>query len=126
MERSTSQRVAIRRAFERADRPLSPGEVLVEARRDVSQLGIATVYRSIKSLQDDGWLAAVELPGESPRYELSGKQHHHHFHCGDCYRVFEIPCHVSPAPPALPRAFRVDRHEVVLYGRCDECRPDSE
>ncbi len=126
MERNTRQRGAIRRAFERADRPLSPGEVLIEARREVSQLGIATVYRSIRSLQDEGWLSAVELPGESARYELSGKKHHHHFHCGDCDRVFEIPCNVSPAPPKMPRAFRVDRHEVVLYGRCDECGPDTE
>ena len=126
MERNTRQRVAIRRAFERADRPLSPVEVLAEARREVSALGIATVYRSIKMLQDDGWLAAVELPGESPRYELSGKQHHHHFHCSTCDRVFEIPCHVSSTPPTLPRAFRVDRHEIVLYGRCDECAPSAE
>lgn len=125
MERNTRQRGAIRRAFERADRPLSPGEVLAEARREVSRLGIATVYRSIRSLQDEGWLAAVELPGEPARYELSGKKHHHHFHCGDCDRVFEIPCHSSMTVPELPRPFRVDRHEVVLYGRCDECAPEG-
>ena len=53
MERDTRQRQAIRAALERADRPLSPKEVLSASRRRVRSLGIATVYRTLNSLLEE-------------------------------------------------------------------------
>lgn len=121
MERNTRQRAAIRAAFQNTPRPLSPGEVLESAQRDVPGLGIATVYRTIRSLQDEGWLTTVELPGEAARYERAHLGHHHHFRCRACNRVFEV--HGCPANVAglAPRGFEVEGHEVVLYGRCATC-----
>ena len=52
MERATRQNTAIRAAIESAGRPLSPTEVLDEARRHVAALGLATVYRNLKALVD--------------------------------------------------------------------------
>lgn len=122
MLRKTRQRSAIREAFETCDRPISPEEVLTEAQRHVDGLGIATVYRNIKTLVEEGWLTAVELPGQSPRYELAGKGHHHHFHCNDCGHVYELQGCVGSFRSMIPRGFLVTGHEVLLYGRCQACR----
>src|SRR5688572_19131816 len=78
MDRNTTQRNAIRHALQETGRPLSPQEILETAQADVPGLGIATVYRTIKSLVAEGWLVPVELPGEPARYELSRIAHHHH------------------------------------------------
>jgi Fur family ferric uptake transcriptional regulator len=121
MERNTRQRGAIRRAFQRADRPLSPAEVLADARRDVTGLGIATVYRNIRALLDEHWLATVDLPGEPSRYELAGKGHHHHFRCSNCARVYDIPCDLSHPDAQLPVGFQLTGHDILLHGRCAEC-----
>ncbi len=67
MERDTKQRRAIREVFTRERRPLSTDEVLAAGRRLVPSLGIATVYRNINTLSDEGWIHSVELPGEPPR-----------------------------------------------------------
>ena len=48
MQRKTRQRAAIWRAIQAAKRPLSPSEVLEEARLAVRATGIATVYRTLK------------------------------------------------------------------------------
>jgi Fur family ferric uptake transcriptional regulator len=120
VERSTAQRRAIREALEKAARPLSPAEVLRGA-RPIARLGIATVYRTLKSMLEDGSIVAVQLPGEAARYELAGKDHHHHFVCRICKRAFEIEGCAHALAAAVPRGFRVERHEVVLYGRCAEC-----
>ena len=125
MERNTRQRGAIRRAFQRADRPLGTNEVLDLARTEVGGLGIATVYRNIRTLLDEGWLTVVELPGEVPRYEIHGKEHHHHFRCRRCDRVFEVSGCVGPLTDLVPNGFSLDSHELVLYGRCAECLPQS-
>lgn len=121
MQRDTKQRRAIRRAFEEAGHPLSPKEVHTAAQRDVEALGIATVYRNIRSLQEEGWLEAVELPGEPARYEVAGKEHHHHFHCRECDRVYEVEGCPGNLQTVTPRGFRLESHEFVLYGLCDRC-----
>ncbi len=121
MERNTRQRGAIRRAFQRSARPLSPAEVLEDARRDVGGLGIATVYRNIRALLDDGWLVAVDLPGEAARYEIAGQPHHHHFRCRHCGRVFDVECTNGSEHPSMPEGFTVDGHDVLLHGTCNLC-----
>ena len=121
MERNTRQRGAIRRVFQRADRPLSTAEVLDGARSEVNGLGLATVYRNIRTLLDEGWLVPVELPGDAPRYELQGTAHHHHYHCRACDRLFEVPGCVSTLSQLAPKGFRTAGHELVLYGTCADC-----
>ncbi len=91
----------------------------------VPGIGIATVYRNVKALLEEGWLHEVELPGEPSRYEVAGKDHHHHFRCRRCDRVFDI--HGCPGNLAAmtPQGFEVEAHEIVLYGRCDDCTGDG-
>ncbi len=121
MERNTKQRDAIRQVFEEVPRPLGPNEVLEEGRRHVAGLGIATVYRTINTLLESGWLIPVELPGEPPRYERSGAEHHHHFRCRVCARVFEIHGCPGDLRELTPTGFQLERHEVTLYGQCERC-----
>lgn len=120
--RQTRQKQSLRRAFVEADRPLSPEEALALARHDVPGISMATVYRNIGSLVEEGWLTAVELPGAAPRYEVAGKQHHHHFQCNDCAKVYELTgCEIT-VTQALPKGFRLTGHEYFLYGTCADCR----
>lgn len=119
--RNTRQKQAIRNAFREADRPLSPDEALRSAQQEVPRVSLATVYRNITSLVDDGFLTRVEMPGQPPRYEVAGKKHHHHFHCNDCGKVYELDeCAGLPAAK-LPKGFRATGHEIFLYGSCADC-----
>lgn len=122
MSRRTRQRDAIRAAFERLDRPLSPQEVLEAAADEAESLSLATVYRALKSMSEEGEIVTVVVPGESPRYEVAGKEHHHHFHCRECGRVFEMPgCVGNRLDELAPDGFEVQDHELTLIGRCAEC-----
>jgi Fur family ferric uptake transcriptional regulator len=119
--RDTRQRRAIRAAFEATDRPLDPNEVLELAAGSHSGLGIATVYRNIKMLLEEGWLTPVELPGEVTHYELAGKAHHHHFHCRACGKVFELNACLPNVQKLAPQGFQVSGHDLLLYGACRDC-----
>ncbi|MDP3544419.1 MAG: transcriptional repressor [Elusimicrobiota bacterium] len=122
MQRDTSQRRAIRRALDDAGRPLGALEVLEASKDFAPGLGIATVYRNIKALLKEGEISEVALPGEPPRYEAAGKDHHHHFRCERCEKVYELggAC-LSDLKNALPRGFRVTSHEVLVHGVCAAC-----
>ncbi|MGR4867990.1 Fur family transcriptional regulator [Variovorax sp. LARHSF232] len=125
MERSTRQRTAIHAAIAAAQRPLSPQEVLEAARADVPALGVATVYRSLRALVEEGAIEAVTLPGDTPRYEMTGQGHHHHFQCNVCHRVFDIHACPGGLGHLAPQGFSVESHDITLYGRCDDCQPKA-
>ena len=121
MARHTTQRHAIQAVFDAANRPIGPHEVRLAAQESSPALGMATVYRAIKDLLEDGWLVSVNIPGEPARYERAGKRHHHHFHCSQCNRVFEADgCSLS-LKNLVPRGFKLVGHELLLYGLCSGC-----
>ncbi|NBQ90033.1 MAG: transcriptional repressor [Betaproteobacteria bacterium] len=122
MERNTRQRTAIRAAIERAGRPLLPGEVLEAAQREVPGLSLATVYRGLKTLVDEGTITPVSLPSEVTRYEVAG-HHHHHFQCLSCQRVYDVHACPGDLGRLAPAGFSVESHDLTLYGRCGDCRP---
>lgn len=125
MRRKTQQRDAIRTALQDAGRPLSPQEILDDARGQVPGLAIATVYRNVRALVDSGWLTEVALPGAPSRYEVADKDHHHHFHCRACDRVYEIEDCPGSFKNLAPDGFKPENHEIILYGLCAECVPEA-
>ena len=120
--RNTRQKEAIREAIQAADRPLSPEEILQFAQKGVPSLSLATVYRNIASLQRDGWLQSVTLPGMPARYEVAGKAHHHHFHCNACGKVYEMEGCGFEFHAKLPLGFTATEHELFLSGQCAACQ----
>ena len=121
MQRDTAQRRAIQGVFKRENRPLSPQELLEAAQSTVPQMGLATVYRTLKSLTEAGTVMVVDVPGEPQRYELAGKAHHHHFSCRLCGRMFEMDGCPGDPEQLVPRGFIMEDHEVFIYGRCRDC-----
>ncbi len=121
MQRQTRQRAAIADAIASASRPLLPQEVLDAAQREVPGLGLATVYRNLKALAEEGAICAVTLPGENPRFEVADHGHHHHFQCRRCQRVFDVHACPGDLSRLAPSGFVVDDHELTLYGRCADC-----
>lgn len=128
MARRTHQRRAILRVLNDAAGPLTPQEIHREASAVQEGLGLATVYRNLGRLEDEGRIVAVHLPEDGTRYEPAGRGHHHHFRCRECEGVFELDadCPVSLPPElTLPGGFLVQDHALTLYGRCPECRDDE-
>lgn len=128
MERYTRQRDAVLAALADCHRPLSPSEICELAQKAVPRLNLSTVYRQLRELLECGEVVRVELPGQPTRYEAPGdsgldgaEDHHHHFHCDACNRVY--PIHGCPGPMnhLAPEGFQVERHDLTLHGRCPDC-----
>lgn len=126
MTRTTRQRTLIREILQRAPGPLSPAEILEQAHVQQPRLGIATVYRTLKLLQEDQEITDVLLPGEPARYEPARKAHHHHFSCQSCHRVLELEGCALNATRMAPPGSRVLAHDVILYGICADCNDSVE
>ncbi len=121
MIRSTRQKRAIESVLAEQKNPLTAPEIQKLAHKDAPGIGLATVYRSLKSLAEDSRVVSVEIPGQAPRYERANKGHHHHFLCRICEGVFELDKCLDGIKTMAPRRFRVEDHEIILYGSCETC-----
>jgi Fur family ferric uptake transcriptional regulator len=120
MQRKTQQRETIQDVLKDAARPLTVYEILERAAKKVPSLGIATVYRCVKALMESSDVTLVEIVGEPLRYESAHLEHHHHFVCDKCRKVFDVQgC--APIASLVPNGFKMREHEIVLYGVCAGC-----
>jgi Fur family ferric uptake transcriptional regulator len=100
---------------------MSPEEILRSAQRAVPGIGLATVYRHIRQMVVRGELRAVSLPGAPDRYEPAGMEHHHHFLCRRCDRLYDVEECPGSFDELAPSGFHADAHDLVLYGTCAGC-----
>lgn len=122
-QRSTSQRDAIAGVIREAEGPLTINEIHERAGRQVPRLGVATVYRTVKLMLESHEVHAVMLPDGQQRFESADLGHHDHFRCRECNHVFDLPvCPLSlPKGTIFPGGFRVEDHELTIYGLCPKC-----
>jgi len=121
MSRNTRQKEAIAKVLQSTAHPLTAQEIEGAAAEVVPGLGIATVYRALKRMQDEGQVLLVEIPGEPPRYESASKGHHHHFVCRQCGKIFDLEGCMGSVEKLAPAGFVVEDHEINLFGRCNQC-----
>ncbi len=125
MKRQTVQRKAIIESFSKATGPLTPQEVLEHTKKTQPRLGLATVYRTLKLLEQENQIVAVHIPSESARYELKRNDHHHHFCCQACETVYDLEVNcpiVKLTDTSLPGGFAITNHDLTFYGLCPACQ----
>jgi Fe2+ or Zn2+ uptake regulation protein len=88
-------------------------------------VGRATVYRTVKVLQEAGVVCRMVLEDGSIRYGLSQGDHHHHLICSACGRITEFTD--TEIDAAIVRdaerfQFELAGHSLELYGLCHLCR----
>ena len=93
--------------------------------RQATDVGRATVFRTMKLLQDLNVVCRVMMEDGSLHYRLSTRGHHHHLVCRSCGQVADFAnCDVSSLIDQLARStdYQIEGHWLEVYGRCASCR----
>lgn len=93
--------------------------------RQATDVGRATVFRTMKLLQDLNVVCRVMMENGSLHYRLSTSGHHHHLVCRSCGQVADFAnCDVSSLIDQLARStdYQIEGHWLEVYGRCASCR----
>ncbi|WP_040336979.1 Fur family transcriptional regulator [Candidatus Blastococcus massiliensis] len=89
------------------------------------RVGLATVYRGLQVLVEDGRIDVLRGDdGEAAYRRCSTVQHHHHLVCRDCGRAVEVadpPVERWAGRVATEHGFTDVRHRVELFGTCADC-----
>jgi Fur family ferric uptake transcriptional regulator len=111
---------------------LSAEDVHNILRDQSSEIGLATVYRTLELLSDLSVLQKMDFGDGRSRYEInedSTSHHHHHLICLSCGKVREFEDDLLDAlESAVARKsnFAVVDHQLKFYGYCQECQKKSE
>jgi Fur family ferric uptake transcriptional regulator len=90
-----------------------------------STIGLATVYRTLARLRDEGVVDALAHHGSEQCFRLCTDAHHHHLLCVTCHKVVEIDeCSLGAwvDKVASSHGFVADQHSVEITGHCATCR----
>ena len=92
-----------------------------------STVGLASVYRALDGLVEQGLLQRVDFGDGIARYEpvRPGDEHHHHLVCDDCGKVetfHDAPLERAIAAIEKQTGYAVVSHDVVLRGACGDCK----
>ncbi len=122
----TAQRLAIADVVLGTERHLSAEDVAELLRAGGASAGTATIYRTLEVLVRSGLVVERDFGEGFKRYEASrGIPHHEHLLCTVCGRVTEFRDErLERMTTLLAEAhdFSRQRHRLVIYGLCGDCR----
>ena len=126
LRRSSRKRTEIRAALEGQDRFISAQALHQLMTASGSDVGLATVYRTLQLLLDDGDVDAVRDDAGEMMYRLCEKEsHHHHLVCRMCGFTVEVAGPQIEAwahEVAEANGFADVNHTVELFGICAACQ----
>jgi Fe2+ or Zn2+ uptake regulation protein len=121
--RLTEPRRLILDAVRATDVHPTAASVYRRVRRRLPRVSLATVYRNLRTLAAEGFLAER---ADTAGLRFDGNiARHDHFTCLACGRIYDVPARRGRAGRARVAAhtgFEVLDHRTEYYGRCGECR----
>ncbi len=101
-------------------------EIYEEVKCVRPRIGLASVYRILHHLVEQGYVKEVGRGEEGYRYDGHISRHDHAV-CTDCGALLDVPVEVRIPQEVLQAAARaagveLGSYEVRLYGRCSACR----
>ena len=121
--KSSRQRDLILRIVRATHSHPSADWVFEQAREEMPNISLGTVYRNLNLLRDEGKIRELNFSRGSNRYD-GDLRYHYHVRCIECGRVEDVP-HISPRASSdeietLTR-YRIFSVQLEYLGICPEC-----
>lgn len=92
-------------------------------RNRLPKISIATVYRNLELLSDEGQVLKMDVAGTQRRFD-GNTENHYHIRCSVCGRVDDVHMElVSGLQETAQKrcGYRVISHRIEFTGICPEC-----
>lgn len=92
-------------------------------RQSEPNISLATVYRNLNLLTEQGLLIKIQSPQEPDRFDAR-LDCHHHFLCTHCHQLFDLEkeyatIQIQIAQPQI--GFQITGYQLFLSGICECC-----
>jgi Fur family ferric uptake transcriptional regulator len=106
-----------------SDLELSGQDLHAKLRLSAQPMGLATVYRHLRQLQQRGLVRCRHLPSGEALYAPTDRDEHH-LTCIDCGRSVTLqscPMHGQQPDPDQLQGFQLLFHTLEFFGLCSSC-----
>ncbi|NCB32589.1 MAG: transcriptional repressor [Erysipelotrichia bacterium] len=120
--RCTRQKQIILRVISGDGVHMTADEVYAAVRKEDPEIGLATVYRNLNLMCEEGRIQKVSDNGVS--FYDGNPAPHDHFVCRICGTIMDAPTTYDRALDAAVEeagGVIVDRHSIIFSGICSEC-----
>ena len=118
----TKQRQIILEKFVEFDRHVTPDDMLTMLKPDMPNLGLATLYRTMKLFVQAGIAHERRFADGLTRYEYAVEgEHHDHIICIDCGLIIEFEDDIIEERQRLVSqkyGITIQSHRLDIYGSC--------
>jgi Fur family ferric uptake transcriptional regulator len=114
--------------LEESSTELSGQDLHRALKEDGKSMGLATVYRHLRQLQQRGTVRSRHLPNGEVLYAPLGRDQHHLncLNCGATEKLDFCPLHSLEVPKTVNRGFQLLFHTLEFYGICKDCQVSGE
>ena len=118
----TKQRALLLEAVRAADTHPTADELFQIVRRDLPAISLATVYRNLNYMVEEGLVRRITVPGMPDRFDRCLKAHDHMV-CDRCGSIvdFSLPFDLG-AEIAQSIGSPISGYSLVVRGCCTACR----
>lgn len=122
--RPTRQQAAVAAQLETLEDFASAQELHARMRAAGDKVGLATVYRTLTVLAEDGEVDVLRTDEGEAVYRMCSTGHHHHLVCRGCGRTVEVE---GPTVErwtekvAAEHGFTEVAHTLEIFGLCADC-----
>jgi Fur family ferric uptake transcriptional regulator len=125
--KSTRQRETIVQEFLTHQGHLRAEELHARVRKVDERISLATVYRTLKLLEESGLAESHRFGADTTIFEPKREQNEHHDHliclkCGLIVEFVDDQIEKLQINVAKKHGFSIDWHRLELYGYCRNCR----
>lgn len=124
--RNSARRTRILEHLQDVDRFLSSQEIHKQLKSQGQSLGLATVYRQLEILVEEGQLDSIVSPKGEKLFRHCGvdEDHHHHIICRKCGLTKQIEIsEVEEMAELAGRKYKFSdvTHSLEIFGLCEKC-----
>ncbi len=122
------RRLILQTLLENKEQHLSAEELHALLKEKDSEIGLATVYRTLELMEDLSIVHKLNFGEGRSRYELCqphAEHQHHHLVCLRCNRILEVKEDLLQQLETLierEHGFQILDHRVSFYGYCSDCQ----
>jgi Fur family peroxide stress response transcriptional regulator len=123
----TPQRTAIYNALISTDEHPTAEDVFGQVRKEMPNISLDTVNRTLLTLAEIGAAFVVEGTGQPRRFD-GGLEDHQHFRCVKCGKIVDFhhkPFDNIALPHEIEKKFKILRKTVYLEGLCQTCQTNT-
>jgi Fur family ferric uptake transcriptional regulator len=125
--RITNQREVILNELRAVKSHPTADELYTQVRRRLPRVSLATVYRNLEWLSEQGLARKIEVGGRQKRFD-GDISDHYHVRCQKCGRVADVEMDTLDNPEGcISQAFgfTVTGHRLEFTGLCAQCSNGS-